>query len=431
MNKYENKLALSVLATLISGIALIYTLIIYHHIIFAVMGVSLLFLICAYVLTQNIIAFTLEKNKKMNKQLREYINDISEQLENMSETQTRLGKATFLYTKKAAKTVDTLENNYTESQDALFKNLSSIAVTQSKATKLIIKCDQANTTKLISTIRELRSQLSDTLVQGLDQIQPDNAEVIEALEYIVNYLKAQPAVPDRTLSLQLNDIAQELQNISNNLQHFQTPVQNIIPETKESISETLNNSLPGDDITAMSDKAPIAEAIVAEEVVNTEPIIEETIIEEAANTEPIIGEAIIGEDSITEAIDDEIVTEASNKQLSADEIAALFAAAEPSLQKETAGEEQQIFTPTFTVVGKSDEYVNEEEIKASNDFDDDLNKPLSADEIAALFAATDPAPKKTKKTVSDTPAPEFSEDSTKALSADEIAALFAAAEPTP
>ena len=54
MNKQENKLALSVLTTLISGIALIYTLIIYHNIIFAVMGMSMIFLICAYVLTQNV-----------------------------------------------------------------------------------------------------------------------------------------------------------------------------------------------------------------------------------------------------------------------------------------------------------------------------------------------------------------------------------------
>jgi len=401
MNKQENKLALSVLTTLISGIALIYTLIMYHNIIFAVMGMSLLFLICAYILTQNIIAFSIARNKTMNNQLKDYMNDISEQLETMSGTQSQLGKATFLYTKQAAQTVATLENNYIESQEALYRNLSSISNAQNKATKLMIKYDQSNTTKVISTIKELRNQLSDTMIQGFDQIQPNNAEVIAALEDIVNYLKEQPNVPDQTLSLQLNNVAHELQNISNNIQHFQVPVQQVVQST------------PTVETSVISESSTITENFATEE----------TLVSQSS-------------DEVTEP---SLHTDDTSGLLTNDDIAALFAEAEPSPKKDTVVEivdtesktieEEKPFTPTFTVVGKSDEAIEDTSSVTTIGDLNDPNKQLSADEIAALFAAADPAPKKEEKLVQEvTP---ISEDPNKQLSADEIAALFAAAEPTP
>ncbi|MBQ9983780.1 MAG: hypothetical protein IJP29_04245 [Lachnospiraceae bacterium] len=477
MNKQENKLALSVLTTLISGIALIYTLIMYHNIIFAVMGMSLLFLICAYILTQNIISFTLAKNKMMNSQLKDYINDISEQLENMSGAQSQLGKATFLYTKQAAQTVATLENNYMESQEALYKNLTSISNAQNKATKLMIKYDQNNTTKVISTIKELRNQLSDTMIQGFDQIQPNNAEVIGALEDIVTYLKSQPNVPDQTLSLQLNNVAHELQNISNSMQHFQMPVQNVVqaaplqtatPITETSAAETIAPTAETTSVAETDSVADIATAPVEENisvdtttsVVDTTPTVsnddiadlfasmEEPTVEAEENTladvaeQPAL-ETLVSEKPVAEEATVAPISEDPNKQLSADEIAALFAAAEPTPKKEAelapSAEEttkEEPFTPTFTVVGKSDEYMEEhkEDVVSAptiSDMSDDPNKQLSADEIAALFAAADPAPKKAEKPIVEEMKTPTLDDPNKQLSADEIAALFAAAEPAP
>ena len=452
MGRQENKLALSVLTTLISGIALIYTLIMYHHIIFAVMGMSLIFLICAYILTQSIIAFNVAKSKDMNNQLKDYINVISEQLESMNGTQAQLGKATFLYTKQAAQAVATLENNYVESQEALYRNLSSLSNAQNKATKLMIKYDQSNTTKVISTIKELRNQLSDTMIQGFDQIQPNNAEVIAALEDIVDYLKSQPVGPDQTLSLQLNNVAHELQNISSNIQHFQMPVQTVVqaapvqpseiqvaqaqaneisptevqPTTPIDTTEAIDGLLTNNDIAALLDE--VNESIQAE------------VTTEQATLSDIVSEVISEEASTEQEVDklntSSTISEDPNKQLSADEIAALFAAAEPTPKKETESvAEEEPFTPTFTVVGKSDEYTEEhtEEptVATIKDLSDDPNKQLSADEIAALFAAADPAPKKEEKAVPESVATPVTDDPNKQLSADEIAALFAAAEPTP
>ena len=383
MNKQENKLALSVLTTLISGIALIYTLITYHHIIFAVMGMSLIFLICAYILTQNIIAFSLAKTKASNNQIKEYMQSIIEQIDAMNGTQSQLGKATYLYTKQAAQTVATLENNYLESQEALYKNLSSLSNAQNKATKLMIKYDQNNTTKLISTIKELRNQLSDTMIQGFDQIQPNNAEVITTLEDIVNYLKTQPSGSDQTLNIQLNNVAHELQNISNNMQHFQMtmPGTASVPQPSTPITET----------------APV-----------TEPT--PTMHADISST----------------------LNDNSSESLTNDDIAALFAATEPApMPENTMVQQEETFTPTFTVIGKSDTYENEIEPLANTGGNEDPNKQLSADEIAALFAAADPAPKKEAAPATPIEAPAMSDDPNKQLSADEIAALFAAAEPAP
>lgn len=463
MNKPENKLTFSVLATLTTGLALVYTFIMFHRIVFAVVGVGILFLISAYVLTQNIIAYIAMRNKSMNVQIKNYMDDISHQIETMSGAQTKLGKATFLYTKQAAEKVATLENNYSESQAALYKNLSSISNTQNKATKLMIKYDMSNTTKLISTIKDMRNHLSETMVQGFDQIQPNNDDVIAALNDIVAFLKSQPHQVNEGLSIQLNNVAHELQNISTSIQQVQVPTIGVSPAFQTSVQPEMSDS------QQVSDAAPeIAEATVPSEPVIPESM--ETVIEEPDNTQPVMDEVTeesseedsepiieespvmeenppmvetvsIEESTTTETTDDSSATalgiegKSSNDMLSADEIAALFAAADPAPKKEeppveeAVEEDEEPFTPTFTVVGKSTEPDDEPEEPAVTD---DPNRQLSADEIAALFAAADPTPKKEEPAVENiTPAAPIADDPNRQLTPDEIAALFAASEPTP
>lgn len=422
MNKPENKLAFSVLATLTTGIALIYTFIMFHRILFAVVGVSILFLITAYILVQNIVAYITMRNKSMNVQIKNYIDDISQQIETMNGAQSKLGKATYLYTRQAAEKVSTLENNYAESQAALYKNLSTITNTQNKATKLMIKYDLNNTTKLISTIKDMRNHLSETMVQGFDQIQPNNDDVVAVLNDIVSYLKSQPQQMNQGLSIQLNNVAHELQNISTSIQQVQMPagtpqVQPMADpayaDTEQAKNIPTDNMIP-EDIAEDIPEEPIAESIPEEAVANT-----------------------------TESSDNlGIEGKSSNDMLSADEIAALFAAADPTPKKEEPvteeNENAEPFTPTFTVVGKSTETAEETEELTDNvtpitstEPADDPNRQLSADEISALFAAADPAPKKEEPVATETPVTPANDDPNRQLSPDEIAALFAASEPTP
>lgn len=453
MNKPENKLAFSVLATLTTGIALIYTFIMFHRILFAVVGVSILFLITAYILVQNIVAYITMRNKSMNVQIKNYIDDISQQLETMNGAQSKLGKATYLYTRRAAEKVSTLENNYAESQAALYKNLSTITNTQNKATKLMIKYDLNNTTKLISTIKDMRNHLSETMVQGFDQIQPNNDDVVAVLNDIVSYLKSQPQQLNQGLSIQLNNVAHELQNISTSILQVQIPagtpqVQTMADPAYADTEQA--KDIPTDNMIPEDIAEDIPEAAVSEDI----STIDTLATAETASTEKPVIESI-PEEPVAESIPEEAVTnttespdnlgiegKSSNDMLSADEIAALFAAADPAPKKEEPVTEEtadaEPFTPTFTVVGKSTEAKEETEELTDNvtpitstEPADDPNRQLSADEIAALFAASDPAPKKEEPVVDTTPAAPAADDSNRQLSTDEIAALFAASEPAP
>ena len=435
MNKQDNKLALSVVATLISVIALIYTLIMYHNIIFAVVGMSALFLITAYILTQNIIAFITIRNKSMNVQLKNMIDDLSSQLEIMGSSQAQIGKATYLYTKQAAKTLTTLEGNYVESQEALYRNLASLSSAQNKATKLMIKYDQNNTMKLISTVKEVRNQLSETMIQGFDQLQPNAEEVIDALQSIVHYLKSQPSGMDQTMGLQLNNVAHELQNISNSIRTVQFSSHNTVA------MEPVIPSMP-----VQPEASPIAEAQEQQNEAVEEIPVEQDI--DAVEEIPVEQQIEAVEEIPVEQEIDAVEEIPVEQEIDAvEEI--------PVEQEIDATEYEEPFTPTFTVVGKSaeeeaDETTTTEEESASvTPVSDDPNKQLSPDEIAALFAAAEPAPKKTVKSVEETaketaemvseePAASepitvapVSDDPNKQLSPDEIAALFAAAEPAP
>lgn len=411
MNKQDSKLALSVLATLTTGIALIYTLIMYHNFIFAVTGMSILFLIAAFILTQNLIAFSTMKSKSINVHIKDCIDDISAQLEALNGAQSQIGKANYLYTKQTAQVITRLEDCYADSQMTLYKNLSAISDLQSKATRLMIKYDQNNTTKLISTIKDMRNHLNETMIQGFDQIQPNNADVVAVLEDIVAYLKSQPDGMDRELSAQLNNVAHELQNISNNIRQVQTPVHNIIQEEPASISTTNISE------TEEAAIAPAGTDTLTDEFISTASDLD-MLIEETINPS---GET----DTYTTEEADISAADTSTEES--------IGTATEAVPETTAASvsEKDLFTPTFTVVGKS----SQDEMSK-----DDSNKQLSPDEIAALFASVEPAPKKAEaiaeeerkmdeviaqavpQTSSTAPA---SDTSNKKLSPDEIAALFA------
>lgn len=483
MNKQDNRLAFSVIAALLSGIALIYTFIMFPRMIFAIAGVSMIFLAAAFILTQNILSYASAKEKNTNKLIQDNMEYVLNQMETMNASQSQLDKATFLYTKQVAKTLSTLENNYLESQDALYKNLTEISNTQNKSTKLMIKYNQNTTTKMISSLKDLRNQLSETMIQGFDQIQPNNKEIIDTLEDIVQYLKSQSHGMEQSMGIQLNNVAHELQNISNSIQQVQisvqTPkdfsaldtVQKTIPQEKPikempedipntfentitEITDTLTQEIPTENAqdsfenTASEITENPVQNIPAEDV---QDVFEDTVSEMTENpAQNIPAEDVqdVFEDTASEITEtatqggpeESVVNiqpenDDSNRQLSPDEIAALFAAAEPT-PKKTVPEEELIdeeeeekpFTPTFTVVGKEPKEDPPVDTSAATD---DPNRQLSPDEIAALFAAADPAPKKPDKAAEPViPEPENA-DSNKPLSQDEIAALFAAAEPTP
>lgn len=377
MKKQNNPLVLSVLATLASAIALIYTLIVYHQFIFAVLGVSVIFLIAAYILTTQLIHLSINQNKAINGQIKDLADGVASQLEAMGTTQAELSKATFLYTKKAAQSVTTLESQNAKNHERLSNSLNSIANIQNKAVKVMVKYDQSNTVKLISSIKDMRNQLNETMIHGFDQIQPNNTDILKTLEDIVAYLKEQPDGINESMSLQLNNLAHELQSISNSIQHLQAPAAPVVMPVhhateQQAIPEPINDSLP-------------TEAVVETVEETNDTLMEESPVSSEL-TEDIPTEDIPTDDTVTsepeETLTEETTTTVdtpvmSDEKLSPDQIAALFAANEPATNPSS---EEDTFTPTFTVVEQE-----EEETAAIPAADE--NKQLSPEEIASLVSS--------------------------------------------
>ena len=183
---------------------------------------------------------------------------------------------------------------------------------------------------------------------------------------------------------------------------------------------------------------PVAEPVNTAAEPITEPIMEQKPVEtpaskpeSASEPEPVVEQA-----PATEAAAD-TTNSNPNRQLSADEIAALFAGANAgAAEPESASEPEPVVEQAPATEA------------AADTTNSDPNRQLSADEIAALFAganagAAEPEPASEPEPVVE-PAPAAEEaaadtansDPNRQLSADEIAALFAgvnagAAEPEP
>ena len=57
---------------------------------------------------------------------------------------------------------------YAKKKKKIKNNLYNNSNAQNKATKLMLKYDQNNTQKVIAALRDLRSHLSETMIQGFD-----------------------------------------------------------------------------------------------------------------------------------------------------------------------------------------------------------------------------------------------------------------------
>ena len=198
------------------------------------------------------------------------------------------------------------------------------------------------------------------------------------------------------------------------------------------VSDDPNKQLSPDEIAALFAQAA-APAAMEEPVAEPEPVAEEP----AAEPEPVAEEPV----AITPVSDD------PNKQLSPDEIAALFAQAAAPAAKEEPKAEEPAAEPEPAVEEPIDNVIQFPGAAAAP-ANDDPNRQLSADEIAALFAAATPAPPiRTEAEVAEAKAAEeaaraaeeaakaaeqaaaapVNDDPNRQLSPDEIAALFAAA----
>ena len=280
--------------------------------------------------------------------------------------------------------------------------------------------------------------------ENADAIMSSNEQLVETFEQLENRLKESNDFiiesQKNVIYENLKDIMEKQQALSDSIKDMEIRLSQAI--TANPIQFTANVEVPKQPTDAPQ-AAPVMEPIpepvmemipepVVEEATTAEPVavIEPEPITEALHVpEPVVEPSPAAEEAVTEPVAEEAQVDAGssdqNRQLSADEIAALFASANGG-----------------TGEAKSEPTAEEAVADTTNS---DPNRQLSADEIAALFASanggtgeakselhpeavTEPVPEvKAEPVAEEVQADAGSSDPNRQLSADEIAALFASA----
>ena len=294
--------------------------------------------------------------------------------------------------------------------------------------------------------------------ENADAIMSSNEQLMETFEHLENKLKESNDFiiesQKNVIYDNLKDIMEKQQVLSDSIKDMEIRLSQAI--TANPIQFTANVEMPKQ-TTDAPQSAPAMEAIpepVVEEAAIAEPepvaVIEPEPVIEAPEPEPVVEPSPVAEEAVADTTNSD-----PNRQLSADEIAALFASANASATEPESEPAEKVITEPVTEAPQAPEPepvvepspVAEEAVADTTN--SDPNRQLSADEIAALFASanagatepeSDPAEKVITEPVTEAPQvpePELASEPEPAkspvvdlnntnrnLTPDEIAALF-------
>ena len=294
--------------------------------------------------------------------------------------------------------------------------------------------------------------------ENADAIMNSNEQLMETFEHLENKLKESNDFiiesQKNVIYDNLKDIMEKQQVLSDSIKDMEIRLSQAI--TANPIQFTANVEMPKQ-TTDAPQSAPAMEAIpepVVEEAAIAEPepvaVIEPEPVIEAPEPEPVVEPSPVAEEAVADTTDSD-----PNRQLSADEIAALFASANAGATEPESEPTEKVITEPVTEAPHvpEPEPVVEPGPAAgeavADTINSDPNRQLSADEIAALFAsanagATEPESEPAEKVITEpvTEAPQAPEpepvsepepakspvvdlnNTNRNLTPDEIAALF-------
>ena len=276
--------------------------------------------------------------------------------------------------------------------------------------------------------------------ENADAIMNSNEQLMETFEHLENKLKeSNDFIIENQKNViydNLKDIMEKQQVLSDSIKDMEIRLSQAI--TANPIQFTANVEVPKQ-TTDAPQSAPAMEAIpepVVEEAAIAEPepvaVIEPEPVIEAPEPEPVVESSPVAEEAVADTTNSD-----PNRQLSADEIAALFASANASATEPESEPTEKVITEPVTEAPQAPEPepVVESSPAAEEAVADttnsDPNRQLSADEIAALFASANAGatePESEPEPVSE-PEPAKSpvvdlNNTNRNLTPDEIAALF-------
>ena len=294
--------------------------------------------------------------------------------------------------------------------------------------------------------------------ENADAIMNSNEQLMETFEHLENKLKESNDFiiesQKNVIYDNLKDIMEKQQVLSDSIKDMEIRLSQAI--TANPIQFTANVEMPKQ-TTDAPQSAPAMEAIpepVVEEAAIAEPepvaVIEPEPVIEAPEPEPVVEPSPVAEEAVADTTDSD-----PNRQLSADEIAALFASANAGATEPESEPAEEVITEPVTEaphVPEPEPVVEPgpaAEEAVADTTNSDPNRQLSADEIAALFAsanagATEPESEPAEEVITEpvTEAPQAPEpepvsepepakspvvdlnNTNRNLTPDEIAALF-------
>ncbi len=293
--------------------------------------------------------------------------------------------------------------------------------------------------------------------ENADAIMSSNEQLMETFEHLENKLKESNDFiiesQKNVIYDNLKDIMEKQQVLSDSIKDMEIRLSQAI--TANPIQFTANVEMPKQ-TTDAPQSAPAMEAIPEPEPVQAngseqipepipvnepEPVVETPHVPEPEHVseaphvpepEPVVEPSPVAEEAVADTTNSD-----PNRQLSADEIAALFASANASATEPESEPAEKVITEPVTEaphVPEPEQVVEPSPVAeeaVADTTNSDPNRQLSADEIAALFAsanagATEPESKPAEEVITEpakSPVVDLN-NTNRNLTPDEIAALF-------
>ena len=311
-NKPSNTWIAAGLLTIVTTITTIYCLLEYRNTVWILGLSSLLLLASAYWLficiSRDRKASAAMQEKSVGEEQRERMNyeGMKLQGEELIRLMNTIGKGTYVNTKHTSQSLNELSAELIHNQQTITELLQSLQQNQTKTAKFQVKYQQEDTSRLVHALENMTTSTTAAIAN----VTPVESATTGTIDF--SRLDMQGVIDS------IQALSEQLDHINHSIQDLQLQVRTVVEQAEPFSEPNTNMTFPAnEEITLETEIVPptVEESPLATEV-------------ETPETEEVIPESEeIIEDTPAETADvSSIISDDPNKQLSADEIAALFAA---------------------------------------------------------------------------------------------------------
>lgn len=311
-NKPSNTWIAAGLLTIVTTITTIYCLLEYRNTVWILGLSSLLLLASAYWLficiSRDRKASAAMQEKSVGEEQRERMNyeGMKLQGEELIRLMNTIGKGTYVNTKHTSQSLNELSAELIHNQQTITELLQSLQQNQTKTAKFQVKYQQEDTSRLVHVLENMATSTTAAIAN----VTPVESATTGTIDFS---------------SLDMQGVIDSIQALSEQLDHINHSIQDLQLQVRTVVEQAEPFSEPNTNMTFPANEEITLETEVVPPTVEESPLATEI---ETPETEEVIPESEeIIEDTPAETADvSSIISDDPNKQLSADEIAALFAA---------------------------------------------------------------------------------------------------------